>query len=28
LRPRFVERLLDVGIALPPELFAQQRGGL
>jgi pilus assembly protein CpaF len=28
LRPRFVERLLDVGIALPPELFVQQRGGL
>jgi pilus assembly protein CpaF len=28
LRPRFVERLLDVGIALPLELFMQPRGGL
>jgi len=28
LRPRFVERLLDVGIALPTELFVQPRGGL
>jgi pilus assembly protein CpaF len=28
LRPRFVERLLDVGIVLPTELFVQPRGGL
>jgi pilus assembly protein CpaF len=28
LRPRFVERLLDVGISLPVELFVQLRGGL
>ena len=28
LRPRFLDRLLDVGVTLPPEIFTVPRGGL